>query len=91
MKPVTLYLDSCDYDLIKAISSNSVYFFKKCQVLYEQTDVPFTSIAIMFTPNRLTRRPLTAMLKDLICYVADDNDNKELVCALIYKFLFYLE
>lgn len=91
MKPVTIYLDSCDYDLIKAISPNSVYFFRKCQVLFEQTDVPFTSVAILFNPNRLTRRPMTAMLKDLICAVADNHEQKELLCALIYKFLFYLE
>lgn len=91
MKPVTIYLDSCDYDLIKAISPNSVYFFQKCQVFFENTDVPFASIAVMFTPNRLTRRPLCAMLKDLICAIADNHPSKEVICALVYRFIFYLE
>lgn len=90
MKTVTIYLDSCDYDLIKATSPSSRFFFQKCSTMYEQTDVPFSQVAILFTPNRLTRRPMVTMLKELICAVADGNNHREVLCALIYKFLFYL-
>lgn len=90
MKPITIYLDSCDYDLIKATAPSSRFFFQKCSTMFEQTDVPFTQVAILFTPNRLTRRPMVAMLKELICAVADGNEHREVLCAIIYKFLFYL-
>lgn len=90
MKQVTIYLDTCDYDLIKSISHNSTFFFKKCHILVEHTTMPFSSVAIMFTPTRLIRRPLIAMIKDLVCAIADGNENKELLCSLIYRFMFYL-
>lgn len=89
--PTTIYLYASDFELIKSVSPNAVYFFKKCQVLFEQTTMPFVSVAIIFTPDRFTRRPMCTMLKDLVNYVADDNVNRKLVCALINKFLFYLE
>lgn len=91
MKPVTLYLDSCDYDLIQSLSPNSVYFFKKCKILSEQTSMPFEAVALIFNPDRFTRRPMVAMLKDLICAIADGNKNGEVLCALVYKFLLSLE
>lgn len=90
MKSVTIYLDSCDYDLIKATAPSSVFFFQKCKLMFEQTDMPFTQIALFFNPDSLTRRPMIAMLKELICAVADGNEHREVLCAIIYKFLFYL-
>lgn len=89
--PTTIYLDACDYELIKSISPNSVYFFKQCKVYDEHTTFPWVSIAIVFTPTRLVRRPLVAMLKDLICAIADNHPSKEVICALVYRFIFYLE
>lgn len=91
MKTVTLYLDSCDFELIQSLSPNSAYFLKKCKVLREHTSMPFEAIALVFTPDRFTRRPMVAMLKDLICAIADGDKNSEVLCALVYKFLFSLE
>lgn len=91
MKPVTIYLDSCDYNLIKTISPNSVYFFKQCQVYGEQSTFPWDGVTIVFTPTRIVRRPLVAMLKDLICAIAGNHPSKEVICALVYRFIFYLE
>lgn len=91
MKPVTVYLDSCDFDLIQSLSPNSAYFFKKCKVLREHTPMPFEAVTLIYTPDRLTRRPMVAMLKDLICAIADGDKNSEILCALVYIFLFSLE
>lgn len=90
MKHVTIYLDAVDLELVKQISPSSVYFLNKCTILHEKTSMPFESVAIMFTPDRFTRRAMSAMLKDLICRIADHDDRSELICAIVYRFLNYI-
>lgn len=87
MKSKVVYLDRCDLELIQMVSPNAQHFLSHCQVLNEATADSFASVAIMFTPDRHTRRPLVTMLRDMVTYVADGGSNSELVCALIYRFL----
>lgn len=90
MKSKVIYLDRCDLEIIQMVSPNAQHFLSHCQVMNEATTDSFASVAIMFTPDRHTRRPLVTMLRDMVTYVADGGSNRELVCALIYRFLSFV-
>lgn len=90
MNPITIDFNLSDYTLICKKSKCSTYFFKKCLVAFEDELLPFSAVTIQFYPNRLTRRPLVAMLKDLVqCIVEDDADSQQ-IAEIIYLFLFHL-
>lgn len=90
MKAVTIYLDAADLDLIHEISPSSTYFFRKCSIMHEHSTMPFAAVAISFIPDRFTRRAMSAMIKDMICRIAEHDERTELICAIAYKFLNYI-
>lgn len=90
MKPVTINFNQSDYTLICEKSTNSIFFFKKCIVTHEDMEYPFGGVTIQFVPDRLTRRPLVAMLKDLVQCIVDDDVNSQQIAEIIYLFLFHL-
>lgn len=90
MNPVTINFNQCDYTLICKKSKCSTYFFKKCILDFEDESYPFSAVTIQFYPNRLTRRPLVAMLKDLVQCIVDDDADKQQIAEIIEMFLFHL-
>lgn len=90
MKPVTIELCQADFLLISEKSASSKYFFSHCIINHEDYEYPFGAVTIQFVPDRLTRRPMVAMLKDLIGCILEDDVNKEHLCELVYLFIFYL-
>lgn len=90
MKTVTIDINQCDYTLICEKSANSIFFFKKCIITHEDIEYPFGGVSIQFIPDRLTRRPLVAMLKDLVQTILEDDVNKEQIAEIVYRFLFHL-
>lgn len=90
MNPVTINFNLCDYTLICKKSKCSTYFFKKCILDFEDETYPFSAVTIQFYPNRLTRRPLVATLKDLIQCIVDDDADKQQIAEIVEMFLFHL-
>lgn len=90
MKPVTIELCQADYCLIREKSDSSKFFFSRCIIDQEDYEYPFGAVTIKFVPDRLTRRPMIAMLKELISCILEDDVNKEHLCELVFLFIFYL-
>lgn len=90
MKTVTIDINQCDYTLICEKSANSIFFFKKCIITHEDIEYPFGGVSIQFIPDRLTRRPLVAMLKDLVQCIVDNDADSQQIAEIIYIFLFHL-
>lgn len=91
MSPVTIELDQCDFDMIREKSKNSTYFFQKCVIVHEDESFPFSTVTIKFVPDRLTRRPLVAMIYDLIYCIKENDPNKDQLYYLVWLFLLKLE
>lgn len=90
MKLVTIDFNLCDYTLICEKSKCSAFFFKKCIIEFEDESLSFSAVTIQFYPNRLTRRPLVAMLKDLVQCILDNDEKREQIAEIIMIFLFHL-
>lgn len=90
MRLITIDLNRSDYTLISEKSKCSTFFFKKCIVEFEDESLPFSAVTIQFYPNRLTRRPLVAMLKDLVQCILDNDEKREQIAEIIMIFLFHL-
>lgn len=90
MNPVNIDFWLSDYTLMCKKSKCSDYFFKKCIVAFEDESLPFSAVTIQFYPNRLTRRPLVAMLKELVQCIVDGDEDSQQIAEIIYLFLFHL-
>lgn len=90
MKPVTVSLELSDYKLVQQKSKCSVYFFQRCKITEIDKGMPFEAVDITFTPDRLTRRPMIAMLKELVEAVWKHDEDSSNLCSIVYLFLFHL-
>lgn len=80
-----------DYCLIREKSANSIYFLKRCIIVAEDMQYPFGAVTLQFVPDRLTRRPMVAMIQDLIDSILEDDVNSEHIGELAKMFLSKLD
>lgn len=81
----------CDYCLIREKSDNSIYFLKRCIIVTEDYEDLFGGVTLKFVPDRLTRRPMVAMIQDLIDAILEDDEYSEHIGELAKMFLSKLD
>lgn len=91
MKPKSIEMCQCDYCLLREKSDNSIYFLKRCIIVTEDYEYPFGGVTLKFVPDRLTRRPMVAMIQDLIDVILEDDVNSEHIGELAKMFLSKLD
>lgn len=80
-------MHQCDYCLLREKSANSIYFLKRCIIVAEDYEYPFCAVTLKFVPDRLTRRPMVAMIQDLIDVIIQDDVNSEHIGKLAKMFI----
>lgn len=87
MKTTTIYLESPDLVLVRQLCPGSAHFFSHCSILEERDGFPFKAVSISWINDRLARRSMRLMLKELVTLIKDEHPQKELLADIAIRFV----
>lgn len=87
MKTTTIYLESTDLVLVRQLCPGSTHFFSLCSILEERDGYPFKVATVSWKNDRLARRSLRLLLKELVTLIKDEHPHKELLADIAIRFI----
>lgn len=87
MKPTIIYLESSDLELVKSLCPGSTHFFLQCSIVPNREGLPFQSVTVSWINNRLARRAMRLMLKELITLINSGHQHRELLADIAIRFI----
>lgn len=87
MKTTTIYLESPDLVLIRQLCPGSVHFLSLCTIIEERDGYPFKAATVSWINDRLARRSLRLLLKELVTLIKDEHPQKELLADIAIRFI----